>query len=198
MTIFKTFKDFLKTDPTEGIQEKCRPFIEQSKGLPLYRGYGNKVGSLVKGAREIDIRKNRKPRDSSQLVHDLMDRYFHKKFGVNVRSEGLFAIGNKKRSERYGAPYYVLPIGEFKYVWGSLNGRTVADTMSFANEIKEIQQSQPSSEGDAITSYVLDRIDWHTDDLHNAIAYDAEIALLCDKAILIPVGDVDYEKLIGG
>jgi hypothetical protein len=44
---------------------------------------------------------------------------------------------------------------------------------------------------------ILDKIDWHTDDLHEAIENGAEIALLADKVILVPA-TVDYEKLIRG
>jgi len=197
MTIFQTFKDFLKIGSKEDLIKKCGPFIEESKGLPLYRGYGMKMSAALHGQREVTVRKDRKPRDTSIEIHNIMNAYFFKKFGVNVRSEGLFAIGDIKRASSYGHPHYVLPVGKFKYVWAEWNGKPVHDTLAATWAIKDAMWLKPAADQERLALKALDEFTWHSTDLPRAIKSHAEIALLCDKAIIIPVGDIPYSEIIG-
>lgn len=183
-----TFKDYLSEAITsDEIQRRCGPFLEQAKGRPLYRGYTGAVLNLFKNAREITVRKDRKPRDAHQVVHGLIDAYFQKKFGVRVRSEGLFATGDEHIARRYGDLHYVFPVGEFKFVWGTYKDNPVQDTIQWARDIKLRIEVQTRDKHEASTQEILDQIDWHTTDLVKAIESGAEIALLADKALLVPL-----------
>lgn len=194
-----TFKDFLKGDSYKEIQQRCKLFIEKSDGLPLYRGYGGPITAIFSGTREVPIRKDRKPRDSSQYVHGLLDAYFQRKFGVKVRSEGLFTTGDRELTERYGRPHWVFPVGNFKFVWGMYKGDAVADTLWWTRRIQEMMQVRKAEEGDSVTDMVLQGIDWYTDDLPKAIKSGAEIAILADSAFIVPYDSkTPYEKIIGG
>lgn len=195
MTIFQTFKQFLKTGSND-LQKKCGPFLEQSGGRPLYRGYGGKVTAKLKGEREVEIRKDRKPRDSSVYVHDLLNDYFLKKLGTKVRSEALFTTGDIERAQSYGTPHYILPVGNFKYVWAEYKGDPVYDTLRFATQIKNEMRVTKASEAEAVTKRILDEVTWHTDNLQKAIDSGAEIAILANTAIIIPVEKIPYSEII--
>jgi len=193
-----TFKDFLsEEDKTAEIQKRCALFLEKSKGWPLYRGYGGRITALFSGSQEVPIRKDRRPRDSSQFVHGLMDAYFTRKFGVNVRSEGLFATGNFQTAKKYGTPYYTFPVGNFKFVWGTYQGDPVEDTLHWTRKIADMMAVRSEKESDNVTDSVLNEIDWHTDDFVTAIKSGAEIAILADSAIIVPVGKKTYGEIIG-
>lgn len=197
MTIFKTFKQFLKTGSTvENLHEKCGLFIEQSEGRPLYRGYGTRVSSLFSSGREVPIRKDRRPRDSTQYVHDLMDAYFEEKFGEKIRSSGLFASGNISVARKYGTPHFVLPVGKFKFFWAEFDGKPIKDTLGIARHIENMMITKWDREKHFVTKQIMDEITWRDDDLPRAIESGAEIAFLAESAILIPVGDLNYSKLI--
>ena len=194
----KTFRDFLQ-EADHNIQEKCGQFLEQSKGQPLYRGYGGVIASVFSGTREISIRKDRKPRDTNIYVHALLDAYFQKKFGVKVRSEGLFTTGDRQISTKYGQAYYVFPVGDFKFIWGTYKADPVADTLHWTRKIKDMMYVRYKKDSEDVTQQVMDEIDWHTDDLAKAIRSGAEIAILADKAIIVPYSaKVPYEKIISG
>lgn len=194
MKVVQTFKDFLAGSPGKKIKEKCGPFLRQSGGQPLYRGYGIAPGYRV---REVPIRKDRRPRDTSPLVHSLMDDYFDERFGMRVRSQGLFTIGNPSKTDQYGYPYFVFPVGDFRFIWGELEGRPVQDTLMLSNMIKDRTRTAPASEAPAIVKEVLDSVEWRTTGLEDAIRSGAEVVILADSALIVPVKKgMRYEELI--
>lgn len=164
----------------------------------MYRGYGGAVSAYFGGARELTLRKDRKPRDTTQYVHDLVNAYFVKRFGVKVRSEGLFATGDRHTAEKYGHPYYAFPVGQFKFVWGTHKGDPVMDTLHWTRMIENMMKVRQHAQAMSVAEKVLGEIDWHSDNLANAIGSGAEIAVLADSAILIPYSQkVPYEDIIG-
>lgn len=199
MTIFKTFKDFLHTGSSEDLLARCESFLEQSGGLPLYRGYKKSIAGRFGRATEVTVRKDRKPRDTKLLVHNLMDEYLKEKFGTKVRSEALFTTGDMQTTLAYGKPHYVFPVGEFKFVWVELDGYPVVDTLKISREIKDAVPKHHSSDLPAVTREIMDKYTWRTDNLKLAIKKGIEIAIICDKVILIPAGEGedDYQKIIG-
>ena len=94
------------------ILKDCKPFLDQSKGLTLYRGM-NISPSITKEK----VRKDRKPKDTDPRTQKKADEVFLKKFGWMPRSQGLFVTGNQKEAKRYGTLYRVYPIGNFKFIW---------------------------------------------------------------------------------
>ena len=152
--------------------------------------------------RTVDVRKDRQPLDTSKHVHSLLDAYFQKRFGVKVRSEGLFTTGSKSGAALYGMPNYVFPVGEFKFIWGTYEGRGINDTISLTKQIERMLQLRKRADAASVTQEMLDQVDWHEDDLPDAIKSSAEIAILVDKVILVPAvsikDGVSYKKVIDG
>jgi hypothetical protein len=195
-----SFKRYLESGETTAvIQEKCKPFLEQSKGVPLYRGYGGVIDKLTAPEYKIiKVRKDRKPLDTDIQVHGLINAYFHDKFGVNVRSEGLFATGEIGTAKEYGNVNYVFPVGEFKFVWGTHKNRPVNDTLPWTRRVKFEVEVKPRDQATSITKTLMDEVDWHSDNLFRAIRSGAEIALLCDQVILVPYKEgFSYKSIIG-
>jgi hypothetical protein len=59
-------------------------------------------------------RKDRKPRDTPLLIHNIVDDILSKKFGWKPRSEGVFCVIS---GESYHGWHHMLPVGKFSYVW---------------------------------------------------------------------------------
>jgi len=109
----------IKTQIGDMIQKNCQPYlkeIEKNNIIKfLYRGTDESIPDI----RKKTPRKNRKPRDTYQGLHDMMDDYFRKFYGWKARSEGVFVIGHRKpiRTNNYGKPYIFVPIGKYEYLW---------------------------------------------------------------------------------
>lgn len=106
-------------DPRKAIEEiksNCLPYLSQIKNLDgnrLRRGMKfnedfKKINSVVDGRNEFKT-------DSEW--ENYADQWFLKKFGFNARSQSAYCAGGKAMASRYGLPYSVFPIGNFKFVW---------------------------------------------------------------------------------
>lgn len=97
------------------IKKDCSLYFKNLK-----KGGYNFLYSGRKGITDIvtkkKIRKNRRPLDTPEILHDLLDRKFLMEFGVKARSESLFAKADKQVGF-YGRPYYVFPIGNYNLIW---------------------------------------------------------------------------------
>ncbi len=66
---------------------------------------------------KIVPRKDRYPKHTNPIDHDLLDKEFQKKFGWKARSEGVFVTSNRTNALAYGIPYICIPADSFKYIW---------------------------------------------------------------------------------
>jgi len=109
----------IKTQIGDMILKNCQPYLKEIKKNNiikfLYRGTDENVPDI----RKKSPRKDRKPRDTYQGLHDMMNDYFRKFYGWKARSEGVFVIGHRKpiRTNNYGKPYIFIPIGKYEYLW---------------------------------------------------------------------------------
>jgi hypothetical protein len=98
---------------------ECSVYLKEISGsVPLVRGTYSDESGFVDG--ELvwrKPRKNRIPRDIDKVVHEELDELFHKNFGESVRSEGVFTTKVIFDCTEYGSPFFVFPIGGFKYFW---------------------------------------------------------------------------------
>jgi len=110
------FKNFLneKTYTDDEIYDilhrDCSQFIK--KGKRLYRGHKSNQTFFEK-----TTRKNRKAVDTPQVLNDLIDLGFKKKFGWKPRSEGVYTTPYKDIASMYGIPYLFFPVDGYKYLW---------------------------------------------------------------------------------
>lgn len=100
----------------QNIARDCRPFLDEIDfGLntnPLYRGMESSMGYG-----KIQVKKNRKPRDTPEVIHDAVDFEFKEIFGFRARSETFMATGTPRVAAQYGSIFVVFPIGNIDYVW---------------------------------------------------------------------------------
>ena len=199
-----TFKQYLLEDSnviseTE-MRGLCAKFIKESGGLPLYRGSNRRFNDITL----ITTRKDRRPSLTRTPVHQVVDDWFNEHYGFRPRSAGLFSIGSMREAGSYGAPHFVLPVGDFKYVWGKyknilgwgdLAGQPILDTYEVTSRIR--------GEGAAVDK-VMSSVEWSTTNLKEAISTNAEITLLCDQAVMVPINTASfiepedtYKQLVG-
>ncbi len=100
------------------IRKNCQPWIDMvqkynTKNVYLYRGMKNRSDFSI-----IKVRKNRKPMDINEYVHEMLDDILEKKFGWKVRSESIFCFSyDPLATTGYGSSNIVIPIGKFDYLW---------------------------------------------------------------------------------
>lgn len=130
-----SFKQFLGEDGTtiyidpEGaarlLAKECSEFIRET-GLGirdagtddplknvLYRGTANLPSYLTL----FTGPKNRRPRDSSAKLHETLNKFFEKYFGVPYRSAGTFVTADLSTAYSYGEAGIFLPVNGYSYVY---------------------------------------------------------------------------------
>ena len=65
----------------------------------------------------LKTRFDRKPTDTPQLIHDIIDVWFFKKFGIKARSQSIFSTPKLTFAKRYGEPTAILPKGDAVYIY---------------------------------------------------------------------------------
>ena len=99
------------------LKKDCKPFLKElKKSSPIkffYRGNRKKNSS---GILKIQSRLDRKPLDTPELVHNMLNKEFNNKFGWDVRN-GIFATSDVAYAGGYGESSLFFPIGKYEYVW---------------------------------------------------------------------------------
>lgn len=121
-----TFKQFLCEQDQEdlGIDEikhfvrtvvkDCQPYLNQF-GFGLFRGM--QATSPIVYHKEVH--KSRRPRDTPNGIHQMIDIWFKQNFGHYYRSESIFVKNSLEGVEAYGTPYIVFPIGNFSILYSA-------------------------------------------------------------------------------
>ena len=143
-------------------------------------------------------RTDRRPRDTKLYLHHCFDEAFKKKFGWNVRSSGVFTVGDEKSTEDYGDPYIFVPIKPYRYVWSKRIKDLFIETDSSSkrgfytlNDL-EILGDESNSDMDEFDDLITDAVKTYQDkDLIGAIKSGHEIIFDCNQYILF---DIDYFK----
>ena len=105
------------------IVDKCKPYLQEIHWnvaeVVMYRGLLNSKGFEARGM-DAGIKQarlsSRRPRDSSQEVHDDMNVFFDKNYGHPYR-DGVFVSGRRSEAGSYGEAYAIFPVGEYDYIW---------------------------------------------------------------------------------
>ena len=100
-------------DILDTLKKDCKPYLKASKYFHR-RTVGIQKHKLVYDAGIIRIkpRKDRKPKDTLKLLHQLADNWFLKEFGWKARSEGVFTVPLTSKSD-----LLAFPIGKFKFIY---------------------------------------------------------------------------------
>lgn len=102
---------------TNFLKLNCMPFINELKSTGTHKILFRGSNKPVKDIARIKPRKDRKPFDTSEYVHRILDNEFKKKFGWKARSEGVFTTASEYITGQYGKSYLFFPIGKYKYVY---------------------------------------------------------------------------------
>jgi len=102
------------------IKQDCKIYLDMNpltiNHLALYRGIS---GNLAQ-SRLITVRKDRRPRDSTDCMHYAFNEYFKEKFGKPYRSISVFCTGDPDIANEYagsGTNHVIFPVGDFDYCW---------------------------------------------------------------------------------
>jgi len=100
------------------IQENCQPYIDEMKGsvMNFYRGFYFDDNFLPDYEIYSHDYNYRKPKDTEEFIHDLINEISEEKFGWGIRN-GVFVTTNDAEATRHGEPYIFIPIGHYEYAW---------------------------------------------------------------------------------
>lgn len=132
MKHLKTYKLFESIDTeinfdkiVEILSTECSEFLELLEEFRiegLYRGH--KLwdgGNIVEGFWKIKPFEKRLPRDTKAFISKLLDEEFDKKFGIPLRSKGIFASKDLSIASDYGRhkneAFLFFPKNGFRYFW---------------------------------------------------------------------------------
>lgn len=133
------------------------------------------------------VRKDRVPKHSSKALHDAADNFFFAKYKWKARSESMFCSSDKFTAKSYGEPYYVFPIGKFKFLWSP--------------EVDDLYTEAPPVKADDAKSVQefnawLRKCKYTTTDLNAAMVWGHEIMVNCAEYYAIPMSKVDAPTFI--
>jgi YHS domain-containing protein len=98
----------------ENIEKNCKQYLKMiSDGITLYRGMSPK-NQMYYGYKEI--RTDRKPRDSSEIINDFVNKILEL-YNAPLRNEVLFTTQDKQDASVYGEVHYVFPLDPIKFVY---------------------------------------------------------------------------------
>jgi hypothetical protein len=119
-SLYESNSDLSLEEAVKIFHDECKPF-QKEIGFDgtfdfetLKRGMKNKPKLFIG-----NVRPDRRPSDTPLPIHEFMDNWFYKKFGVKFRSNAMFVTKSRGSAQIYGDVYIVFPIGEFKYCYSS-------------------------------------------------------------------------------
>lgn len=111
----------------EAIASKCKPYLglvkdNLAKRL-LFRGITKSDDIQYEKLFLKRVRKDRKPRDTANDIHELINKYFERKFKIPFRSTSLFVTADPQYAAGYsntGFVAIIFPIGKFHYCYSPM------------------------------------------------------------------------------
>ncbi len=153
--------------------------------LSFYRGFSN--AQTPSAPLILKTRKDRRPRDMPEDLHNRANEWFNKKFGIYYRSEALFVSGSKFIAQNYakdsGFVARIIPLDAYKFCWSPKN----SDLLFLRTKPENI----------TVESY-LEGSAYQESDLEAARTSSHELMLYCDAYVAIPVDMLDSEAPASG
>lgn len=152
--------------------------ISTFESLAFYRGMSDKYP--IDRPSVVVPRKNRRPRNSSSVFHDLADRWFASRFGIPYRSQGVFVTARPEAAVAYAAsPAHVMrvvPLSAYTCCWSP----TVADLLFVATNLASLLPN-------AINAFLASAA-YQEDGLEAAHVSGHEVMLSCERYLAVPIG----------
>jgi hypothetical protein len=112
-------KNFLneQTEINLSLYEKnIKKYLNDLKRISPLPGFLLSGRSIITDEFVGNVRKNRVPRDTPQIVHDFFNDYFKDEYGIRARSETLFCTASRVITEKYGNAYMIFPFGNYEII----------------------------------------------------------------------------------
>lgn len=105
----------LKT--AEFIKQNCKLWLSLIRNPHdcVYRGFKDIRKDYLTFTKKV--RNDRRPRDSSEEMHDLYNKMIDVCGKFADRDNSVFVSGSHAMASGYGNPYVIVPIGNFSYTW---------------------------------------------------------------------------------
>jgi hypothetical protein len=151
--------------------------MDSFETLAFFRGVSARYNVLHPTIHEI--RRDRRPKDTSIEFHKVADGWFHSYFGVPYRSQALFLTSGKLTAQAYAATHEhvmrILPLSDYRYCWSP----NVVDLLFTAKKLAGASRSD-------IEDHLVS-LGYREDGLVEAHAAGHEVMLHCERYIAIPV-----------
>lgn len=177
------------------IKKDCSLYLQEADEQLMYRGFNS--NNVFEPMTIIKHFPNRKPVNTTNLAHTLLNDYSLEKFGWKIRSDTLFVSGNYNIASDYAYDannvYVVFPIDKFKFVWSSY----VDDFYAGGENIPEppvdnIDTYIPTDEYRKEVYEFFDSLHYQADNLSSAIQSQNEIMLNAKKYYVIRICDLYF------
>ena len=153
------FKQFLLEDEkslenaVEAIKRDCSEFLNDSKGLPLFRGFKNKNNLTY-----VLTHNERQTLSLSKPFTTLFNLYVEEKFGIkNIRiKNSMFGAGTEMGTWGYGKIHFVFPINGYKFVWSPLINDLYDAKDSLSNKFEDNEDKKTNKALKLFNSYIPD------------------------------------------
>lgn len=174
-----SFKQFI-TEEQEFDFDKfladCKPFFEEIKGIDWrylpYHGTKN----VPDDWRILKHKVRAEPRDTNRFIHDFVNDYLEKKFKWRAREDGIFVTGRYAVAAiYYGVATHIIPVGKYQYIWSP----QIEDFTSWVQSFTD--RSMLKNELIELITSKLNKLDFKTDDIKNALTTENEIIIKADS-----------------
>lgn len=174
------------------IKRDCGPWLKHVGKHLVYRGFvfRPRTKTSIEDVFLCQVRKDRRPKDSSKELHDLVNEYLFKHSGIHYRSEAVF-VGALDMAQEYGSPFAIFPIGDFHYAWS----KDIKDP--WAENEDDTTQEQREENLAKLKKKLESRDDVYIYDkgIDEALRLNHEIMISCNSYYAIPISSVTFETL---
>ena len=178
--------EFLNLLRTNRISSLYRGFLtspEIFRNKMGYKGFGNQT-NILDGVWKIEPIEKRKIKDTNSEISKLIDSGLERKFGIPLRSHGVFATKNLSIASDYGGlenTFMFFPKNGFRYFWNP----NIDDLFT---ELRDNFDWYEEFDNIEITDEVLSDINWIVNGYQEGSINKVnlqEITFICDEYFLV-------------
>ena len=185
--------EFLNLLRTNRISSLYRGFLtspEIFRNKMGYKGLGNQT-NILDGVWKITPIEKRKAKDTNWEINELIDKGLERKFGIPLRSRGVFATKNLSIASDYGGldrlknTYMFFPKNVFRYFWNPNIDDLFTELRDNFDWYEEYNNIEITDEVLSDVNYIVDG--YQEGNINNVNLQ--EITFICDEYYLV---DLEY------
>jgi len=185
--------EFLNILKTNRISSLYRGFLtsgETFRNKMGYKGPGNQ-SNILDGVWKIEPIEKRKAKDTNWEISELIDSGLERKFGIPLRSRGVFATKNLSIASDYAVPdrlkntYMFFPKNGFRYFWNPNIDDLFTELRDNFDWYKEYNNIEITDEVLSDVNYIVNG--YQEGNINNVNLQ--EITFICDEYYLV---DLEY------